>query len=50
MKALTEHYKTLVRYLNWEDAGMILAVGCGARSDIEKTDSPNQAYQLGLNV
>jgi len=50
MTALTEHYKTLVRYLNWEDAGMVLAVGCGGRSDIERSEFPNQAYQLGLNV
>ena len=48
--ALTEHYKTLVRYMGWEDAGMVLAVGCGGRSDIERTDFPNQAYKLGLNL
>ena len=50
MDSITEHYKTLVRYLQWEDAGMVLAVGCGARSDIERTDFPNQAYKLGLNL
>ena len=48
--ALTEHYKTLVRYMGWEDAGMVLARGCGVRSDIERTDFPNQAYKLGLNL
>lgn len=50
MTALTEHYKTLLRYMGWEDAGMVLAVGCGARSDIERTDFPNQAYKLGMNL
>lgn len=50
MDSLTEHYKTLVLYLKWEDAGMVLAVGCGVRSDIERTDFPNQAYKMGLNV
>ena len=50
MEALTVHYKTLLRYLGWEDAGMVLAVGCGVRSDIERTDFPNQAYRLGLNA
>ena len=48
--ALAEHYKTLVRYMGWEDAGMVLAGGCGVRSDIERTDFPNQAYKLGLNL
>ena len=48
--ALTEHYKTLVRYMGWEDAGMVLAGGCGVRNDIERTDFPNQAYKLGLNL
>lgn len=50
MTALTEHYKTLIRYMGWQDAGMVLAVGCGSRSVIERTDFPNQAYQLGLKV
>ena len=50
MQALTAHYKTLLRYMGWEDAGMVLAVGCGGRSDIERTDFPNQAYRLGLKV
>ena len=50
MQALTAHYKTLLRYLGWEDVGMVLAIGCGVRSDIEQTDFPNQAYRLGLKV
>jgi|WetSurMetagenome_2_1015567.scaffolds.fasta_scaffold50475_3 NAD(P)H-dependent FMN reductase len=50
MSALTAHYKTLLRYMGWEDAGMVLAIGCGARSDIERSDFPKQAYQLGLKV
>jgi len=47
MKLLTEHYKTIVNYLKWEYAGTILATGCGVRSDIEQTDYPNQAYEMG---
>lgn len=50
MQALTAHYKTLLRYMGWEDAGMVLATGCGVRSAIERTDFPNQAYRLGLRV
>lgn len=50
MSALTAHYKTLLRYMGWEDVGMVLAIGCGVRSDIERSDFPTQAYQLGLKV
>lgn len=50
MKLLTEHYKTIVNYLQWEDEGAILATGCPVRSDIEKTDYPNKAYEMGKNI
>jgi multimeric flavodoxin WrbA len=50
MQALTAHYKTLLRYMGWDDAGMVLATGCGERSAIERTDFPNQAYRLGLRA
>lgn len=50
MDALTTYYKALIDYLNWKDAGMVLAIGCGARSLIEKSKFPEQAYQLGLHV
>ncbi|MGL5513838.1 MAG: flavodoxin family protein, partial [Sporomusa sp.] len=48
--SLNEHYKTLLRYMGWENAGVVLASECSTRSIIERTDFPNQAYQLGLNV
>lgn len=47
MEALTAHYHTLTKYMHWKDAGMVLAVGCGTRSDIERSQFPVQAYQLG---
>ena len=50
MEALTAHYETLSRYLQWEDAGRVLAVGCGIRSDIEHSQFPQEAYQLGLSL
>lgn len=43
MEALTAHYKTLLHYLGWEDVGMVLAVGCGVRSDIERSDLPGKS-------
>lgn len=50
MKALTVHYETLTRYLQWKDAGRVLAVGCGVRSDIERSQFPQEAYRLGLSL
>jgi multimeric flavodoxin WrbA len=50
MDALVNYYKTLLRYLNWQDMGTVLAKGCGARSLIEKSKFPEQAYQLGLSI
>ncbi len=50
MEALTVHYQTLVRYLQWKDSGMVLAVGCGARADIEHSRFPQEAYRLGVSL
>jgi len=50
MDALTAHYQTLARYLQWRDGGMVLAVGCGSRSDIERSKFPQEAYRLGLSL
>ena len=50
MRALAEHYKTILKYLNWDDGGTLLAFGCGSRDDIKKTDYPAQAYQMGKNL
>ena len=50
MEALTAHYQTLARYMQWKDSGMVLAVGCGARPDIERSKFPQEAYQLGRSL
>ncbi len=50
MTALMEHYKTLVRYLGWQDVGTVLAVGCGSRPLIERSKFPDQSYQLGASL
>lgn len=49
-QALTAHYKTLVKYLGWTDAGMLLAGGCGSRSVIEHSVYPQKAYELGKSL
>ena len=50
MEALTAHYQTLARYMQWNDSGMVLATGCGARPDIERSGFPQEAYQLGHSL
>ena len=48
--ALETHYKTLVRYLNLEDMGMILGYGCGTPSMTQHSSYPQKAYQLGKQL
>lgn len=50
MDALVHHYKAWAEYHSWQDAGMVLAVGCGARRQIEASQYPEEAYKLGLNL
>lgn len=50
MEALVHHYETLVRYMEWQDIGKVLAISCGSRPIIERTEFPNQAYQIGYNL
>lgn len=45
--ALVEHYQTLAEYMHWRDLGMVLGYGCGYRSAIERSQFPQQAFQLG---
>lgn len=45
--ALESHYKTLVRYLNLTDTGMVLGKGCGSVDMTEHSRYPQQAYMLG---
>lgn len=41
-EALEAHYKTLVRYLNLKDAGMVLGYGCGTPAMTERPYFPNR--------
>ena len=49
-EALEAHYKTLVRYINFEDKGMVLGYGCGSPSMTERSKYPAEAYKLGKNL
>jgi len=43
-------YKADMHYLEWEDIGQIYAGGCNTLEDMQSTDFPTQAYELGKNV
>ncbi len=47
MDALISHYKAVVSYLGWEEAGILSATGCARRSDMERTSYPEVAKEMG---
>lgn len=49
-EALVIHYKTLVRYLELEDQGMVLGYGCGNISMTKHSKYPQEAYRLGYSL
>ncbi|MBQ9009192.1 MAG: flavodoxin family protein [Clostridia bacterium] len=49
-EALEAHYKTLVRYINFEDKGMVLGYGCGSPAMTRRSEYPEQAYMLGKSL
>lgn len=48
--ALEAHYHTLVKYLNFQDQGMILGLGCGTTSMTNNSGYPEKAYEFGKSV
>ena len=49
-EALESHYKTLVRYINFEDKGMVLGYGCGSPGMTKRSRYPEDAYRLGRSL
>ncbi len=49
-EALATHYKTLVRYINFEDQGMVLGLGCGTPEMTKHSRYPEDAYELGKGL
>ena len=49
-EALLSHYRTLVKYLNFDDRGIILGRGCGTPSLTRHSGYPEKAYQLGRSL
>lgn len=50
MPYTAEHYKKLCRYMNFENAGMILGTGCGSPSMTRRTYHMKDAYELGKSI
>ena len=50
MEALSVYYKTLVRYMEWEDVGQVWAIGCGYRSAVENSEFGDAAYKIGASL
>lgn len=48
--ALEAHYRTLVRYINFDDCGMVLGYECGSPSMTKRSRYPEEAYQLGRSL
>mgnify|MGYP000136774442 FL=1 len=48
--ALEAHYQTLVKYLNFQDAGNILGKGCGTPEMTRGSEYPRMAYELGRRL
>ena len=48
--ALKTHYKTLVRYIGFDDKGTVLGRGCGTPSMTKQSKYPKEAYLLGKNL
>lgn len=48
--SLESHYRTLVRYLNFNDQGMVLGRGCGSPEMTRYTQYPEKAYELGRSL
>lgn len=48
--SLMSQYKTLVRYLNFEDRGAVLGKGCGTPSMTRQSEYMKTAYELGRKL
>ncbi|MBR4985055.1 MAG: flavodoxin family protein [Proteobacteria bacterium] len=49
-EAMTAHYKTMIKYLGWKDAGMVIAPGVWTAGAIKNTKYGDEAYKLGREI
>ena len=45
--AIIENYRSMARYMNWADRGMIVVPGVSDKGDIDKTDGVPRAEEMG---
>lgn len=50
MEALEKMYESMLRFLNWQDAGKLFATGCPVREVIEQSEYPQKAYEMGKAI
>ena len=50
MQDVKTHYETLCRYLNFQNQGEILGVGCGTVQMTKRTRFPQEAYAMGTRI
>ena len=49
-EALVAHYRTIARYLDMTDCGMVLGYGCGTPGMTRASKYPRAAYELGASL
>ncbi len=47
---IINHYKVMLDYLGWSDAGQVIASGVWNVGDVNNTDFVKQAYELGKSL
>lgn len=50
MESIANHYDTLVRYMEWDDVGKVLGIGCGSRRLVENSQFGDMAFKIGANL
>lgn len=43
-------FKGMTNFLEWDIAGTVVGIDCGTVKDLQKTDYPKQAYELGKSL
>ncbi len=47
---MLQHYRAIVKYLGWQDAGTVVASGVWNAGAVRNTPYAEDAYRLGMNI
>lgn len=50
MEGIVANYKTICRYLGWENCGEVLALGCGTPEALDEERHLKEAYLIGRRL